>query len=208
MPAAVSEDAAFFRLRAASPAAIFAEWFSAAAAAVPQPEAATLATAAADGKPQARTVLVKEFRGGKFVFFTNSESRKGEALRENPRAALLFYWAPLGRQANIEGEVAPISRRRTAAYFATRSLQSQIGAWASAQSRPVESPAVFAAKVRDTERRFAANPPSSPPPYWNGYALSPLRMEFWQEGAHRIHRRLAFSRAAAGKKWRAEFLQP
>ncbi|MGI9296884.1 MAG: pyridoxamine 5'-phosphate oxidase [Gammaproteobacteria bacterium] len=175
---------------------------------MPQPEAATLATVAADGRPQARTVLVKSFAGGKFVFFTNRESRKGEALRENPRAALLFYWPPLGRQANIEGDVAPISRRRTAAYFASRPPQSQISAWASAQSRPVESPAAFAAQVQNTKRRFAGRPPSSPPPYWSGYALSPLRMEFWQEGEHRLHHRLEFSREAPGRKWRAAFLQP
>lgn len=213
MPAAALDDSAFARLRAASPAAIFAEWFAAAAAAVPQPEAATLATADADGMPQARTVLVKSFAGGKFVFFTNSESRKGEALRGNPRAALLFYWPPLGRQASAEGVVKQISRKLTKAYFITRPPQSRIGAWASAQSRPIESPAAFDDKVRAAEKECgetssAVAKMDSPPPHWNGYALTPLRMEFWLEGEHRLHRRLAFSRAAPGQKWRAAFLQP
>lgn len=206
MPAA-TDAADFARLCASSPAAIFADWFAAAAAAMPHPEAATLATADADGRPQARTVLVKSFAAGKFVFFTCDESRKGKALRENPRAALLFYWPPLRRQTSIEGDVSPISRRRTAAYFASRPLRSRIGAWASAQSRPVESPAAFAAQVRRAEEQFADTSPP-PPPHWNGYALSPLRIEFWLEGEHRLHRRLEFSRAAPGQKWRARFLQP
>ena len=201
------DDAAFARLHSAPPAAIFAEWYAAAAAVVAQPEAAALSTAAADGQPQARIVLVKSFAAGKFVFFTGEKSRKGAALRVNPRAALLFYWAPLGRQANIEGEVAPLSRRRAAAYFATRSRQSQIGAWASAQSQPIESPAAFAAQVRRTARQYAGRTPPLPP-HWTGYALSPLRMEFWQEGEHRLHRRLVFSRAAPGRKWKSAFLQP
>ena len=187
--------------------AIFAEWFAAAAAVVPQPEAAILATATAAGQPQARAVLVKDFAAGQFVFFTNADSRKGESLRENPRAALLFYWPPLGKQANVEGEVSVLSRRRTAAYFASRPRGSQIGAWASAQSRPLKSFAVLQEQVRKAEEQFAGREPSLPP-HWSGYSLSPRRMEFWMEGENRLHRRLVFSRAAPKQKWRAEFLQP
>lgn len=204
--AKIWNDDALRRLRAASPAALFAEWFADAAAVMPEPEAAALATVAADGTPQARTVLVKSFSAGRFVFFTNSESRKGESLRQNPRAAILFYWRELGRQVKIEGATAMISRRRTAAYFASRPLQSRLGALASAQSRPIESFSAFAEKVRAAEDKYDENTP--PPPHWNGYALTPLRMEFWRAGDYRWHQRLAFSRAAPGHKWRAAVLQP
>lgn len=200
--------AEFAGLRARPPGEVFLEWFAAAEnAGIAQPEAMALATVGAGGAPQIRTVLLKSFTGGEFVFFTNRESRKGEALRANPRAALLFYWPALGRQIKIEGGAGELSRAKTAEYFATRPRQSQIGAWASAQSRPVESPAVFAEKVRAAEKQFAGQTPPLPPA-WSGYALTPLRMEFWREGEFRLHRRLAFWRDSPADKWQSAFLQP
>ncbi len=201
-------DAEFVKNRARPPDAVFSEWFAAAEnAKIPQPEAMTLATAGADGAPQARTVLLKSFSGGEFVFFTNRESRKGESLRANPRAALLFFWQPLGRQIKIEGGVSELPRAQTAEYFAARPRQSQIGAWASAQSRPIESPAAFAKKVREAEQKFAGNLPPLPPA-WSGFKLIPLRMEFWREGEFRLHRRLLFWRDSPAEKWQSAFLQP
>lgn len=201
------EDAEFATLRARAPEEIFAEWFAAAQqSGVSQPEAMTLATAA-NGAPQARTVLLKDFSGGEFVFFTNRESRKGLALRANPRAALLFFWQSLGRQIKIEGNAAELSRAQTEAYFRTRPRQSQIGAWTSHQSRPVESPAAFTQKIVAAQQQFSQTPPPLPPA-WSGYKITPLRMEFWREGEFRLHRRLAFWRAAPEETWQSAFLQP
>lgn len=198
------EDADFARLQEAAPMTVFQEWFAQAAGAVAQPEAAVLATSAA-GQPQARVVLVKEFAAGEFVFFSNLGSRKARAIIGNPRAALLFVWP--GRQANVEGTVTAISRARTAAYFATRPRESKIGAWASEQSRPVKSPAAFTESVGRMTQKFADQDPPLPP-HWGGYALSPLRIEFWSEGTNRLHRRLVFSRKSVQEEWRSEFLQP
>ena len=207
-PPLPSESDDFARLRAQSPMSVFAEWYADAEnTGAPHPEAMTLATVSANGRPQARTVLLKEFTDETFVFFTNRESRKGLALAANPRAALLFYWPLLARQVKIEGDTAEISRTHSARYFASRPRQSRIGAWASAQSRPVESPSAFAEKAREIERKFADEEPSLPP-HWGGYRLTPLRIEFWREGEHRMHLRLAFERATATDEWQSEFLQP
>ncbi|MGU9951895.1 MAG: pyridoxamine 5'-phosphate oxidase [Gammaproteobacteria bacterium WSBS_2016_MAG_OTU1] len=201
-----ADEAAFIALRTRPPLAIFSEWFAAAAAAMPQPEAMTLATVDENNCPQARTVLLKKFGEEGFVFFTNRQSRKGRALRQTPQAALLLYWPVLGRQVLIEGETTELSREQTAEYFATRPRQSQIGAWASEQSQEIESPAAFSEKVRKTEEQFASQELSLPP-HWSGFCLLPRRLEFWQEGEFRLHRRLVFSRTPSAP-WQSAFLQP
>lgn len=195
-------------LRHRPPLAIFGEWLAAAAhAGLPYPEAMTLATADAGGMPQARTVLLKEASESGMVFFTNRDSRKGQALRTNGKAALLFYWQPLGRQVLVEGTVTELPRPAVAEYFSSRPRQSQIGAWASAQSQAVESPAVFAEQVRAMEVLYAGQKPPLPP-HWSGFCVSPQRLEFWQEGEFRLHQRLVFWRNAPADNWQSAFLQP
>lgn len=202
------DDEAFVRLASRQPMEIFAEWFAAAGAAgIGEPEAMTLATAGADGAPQARTVLLKGFSEEGFVFFTHRGSRKGRCLSENPRAALLFYWEALQRQASAEGPVSALDDERTAAYFNSRPLRSRIGAWASRQSQPVESPAAFAEQMRQAEAKFAGQDPPLPP-HWGGFVLSPRRMEFWNAGEFRLHRRLEFRRESEEGAWTRAFLQP
>ena len=188
------------------PLELFAQWFGEARRAEKiNPEAMTLATVAADGTPQARTVLLKEFSEAGFVFYTNCESRKGTALRQTPRAALLFYWRELGRQISMEGAVQQMSAEETRPYFESRPRDSRIGALASAQSRPLAALADFRAAVAAAEAQHTGQEPPLPP-YWRGFRLSPQRFEFWQEGEFRLHRRIAFLPAGAG--WRGELLQP
>ena len=202
------EDAAFEALAVRDPADIFAEWFAAARESErPNPEAAALATLGENGFPQVRTVLMKRFGADGFVFFTNAESRKGRALAARPRAALLFYWRELGRQASAEGAVEKIPRAETEGYFQTRPRGSRVGAWASSQSRPVARLADLHSAVAECERRFAGTDDIPPPPHWSGFRLSPTRMEFWREGPHRVHRRMEFTRDPGGP-WRARLLQP
>ena len=202
-------DVYFEGLRNRSPLSVFAEWFAAAAQCEEQANAMTLATVDANGMPQARTVLLKTFVGGaqRFVFFTNRDSRKGRALRVNAQAALLFYWPKLSRQVLAEGDVEELPRAEVADYFSSRPRDSRIGAWASAQSQPMESAAAFRAQVAMMEAKFAgAEPPL--PPYWAGFALTPRRLEFWREGAHRLHRRLVFWRDDGDAPWHNALLQP
>lgn len=188
------------------PIDLFREWFTAAQrAGIYLPEAMTVATASADGAPSARMMLLKEVDPRGFVFFTNYESRKGEELAVNPRGALVFHWAVLQRQVRVEGLVARLPTDESEAYFRTRPRGSQLGAWASSQSRPVTGRAELDARLREHERRFAgADVPL--PPFWGGYRLTPERIEFWQGRANRLHDRLRFERAGAA--WRAERLYP
>ena len=204
---APADDREFERLIHRPPLEIFAEWFALARESeAVNPEAAALATADQDGQPQARIVLMKQFSAGGFVFFTNNQSRKALALAQNPRAALLFYWRALGRQASLEGPVAEIPRAQTEAYFKTRPRDSQIGAWASQQSRPLRAAADLQSAIAAREKEFAGKAPP-PPPHWSGFCLRPERIEFWREGAFRLHRRAAFSRDEGGQ-WRGQLLQP
>ena len=202
------DDREFERLVRRQPLAVFAEWFALARESeAVNPEAAALATADAAGRPQVRTVLLKQFSAEDgFVFFTNNQSRKAQAIAANPRAAMLFYWRALGRQASLEGPVAEIPRAQTEAYFRTRPRDSQIGAWASRQSRPLRAVADLRDAVAAREKEFAGKTPPAPP-HWSGFRLRPARMEFWREGAFRLHRRVAFCADESGK-WRAELLQP
>lgn len=202
----MEKDDTFEKLRAAEPFALFADWYAAGAKAEAiNPDAVTLATVGADNMPQARTVLLKSHSSRGFVFYTNCESRKGCALQHAPRAAMLFYWRTLGRQFSAEGDVRRLSADETAPYYHSRPRQSRIGAWASAQSRPLKALADFHAAVAAKEKEFADGDPPLPP-HWRGYCLQPRRMEFWQEGAFRLHRRLEFLHTSDG--WRSQLLQP
>ncbi len=195
------------------PFSLFDGWFAEAEASEPNdPNAMTLATADADGMPSARTVLLKGHgsdigKAGGFVFYANSQRKKGHDLAENPRAALLFHWKSLRRQIRISGPVGPVSDETANAYFASRPRISQLGAWASDQSRPLESRAEFESRLADVEARFEGEDVPRPPHWW-GYCLTPLRFEFWQDRQYRLHERRIFERADAGSEWRTGMLYP
>ena len=182
----------------------FAAWFDEAGpAGVRAPEAMALATAATGGSPSVRMVLLKGFDERGFVFFTGYESRKGQELVENPRAALLFYWDPLGRQVRIEGPVERAPEEESDAYFRTRPRGAQISASVSPQSRVVESRAGLEALAAELEARGVELPR---PPAWGGFRLAPETYEFWQHRANRLHDRLRYRRADGG--WTIERLAP
>lgn len=184
----------------------FEEVFArAGAAGLREPTAATLATADARGRPSLRTVLLKGAGEDGFVFYTNARSRKGRELGENPRAALLFFWQTVFEQVHVEGPVAPVADAEADAYWATRSRESRLGAWASEQSAPLAARADLEARYREYEERFAgAGVPR--PPHWRGYRILPERIEFWRSGAHRLHERDCYERASGG--WRMVHLNP
>ena len=189
------------------PHALFDAWLVEARAVEPNdPEAMALATAGADGRPSVRMVLLKGHDPHGFVFYTNSESRKGGELAANPQAALLFHWKSLRRQIRVEGGIAPASPAEADAYFATRARDSQLGAWASEQSRTLESRATF-------EARFAAFAAEYEdkivprPPHWRGYRLVPDRIEFWSDRPHRLHERRLFMLGPDGT-WAESLLYP
>jgi pyridoxamine 5'-phosphate oxidase len=189
------------------PFALFEEWLAQARLSEPNdPEAMALASVGADGQPSVRMVLLKGHGPGGFVFYTNQLSRKGAELAANPRAALLFHWKSLRRQVRIEGAVEPVTEAEADAYFATRSRDSQLGAWASDQSRPLESRELFEERFRDVEARFAGGDVPRPP-HWSGYRVRPSRIEFWNDRAHRLHERRLFEPDGAGG-WRENLLYP
>ena len=182
----------------------FVRWFDAAVAArVPEPTAMTLATVA-DGQPSARIVLLKGVDAAGFVFFTNYDSRKGRELAAAPRAALLFFWPELERQVRIEGDVAKVSAPESDAYFASRPRASQIGAWASPQSRAIADRTVLERSYAEEEARYAEGVPR--PPHWGGYRLRPLTLEFWQGRPSRLHDRIVYRRE--GDTWHVQRLAP
>ena len=185
------------------PLALFHEWFEEArAAGVDVPEAMTLATADAEGRPSARMLLLKGADEHGFAFFTGYESRKGRELAANPRAALVFYWRPLGRQVRVEGSVRQLSTEESDAYWQTRPLRSRAAAAASRQSEPIESRAALEAEF---ERQLAVGEPPRPE-RWGGYVLEPEAIELWQHRDDRLHERVRFTRAREG--WRPELLSP
>jgi pyridoxamine 5'-phosphate oxidase len=188
------------------PIQLLGSWLDEArAAGIPQADAMTLATASADGAPSARIVLLRGLDDRGLVFYTNSESRKGRELLANPRAALVLHWEPLGRQVRVEGSVERIDDEESDAYFASRPLPSQLGAWASDQSRPIESREALMQRYAETAERFGDGPIPRPP-HWYGFRVVPEAIEFWEHGAHRLHDRTRYARA--GASWIAERLAP
>jgi len=192
---------------APEPIAQFQAWLAAAVAADPlDPTAMTLATADGEGRPSARVVLLKACDERGFVFFTSYASRKAQELDANPRAALVFYWPAFDRQVRIEGRVEKITRAETAAYFATRPLDSQLGAWASRQSEPVAGREPLDRAFAAAAERFAGGEVPAPD-FWGGYRLRPSRVEFWQGRESRLHDRLVYQQREDGG-WAVERLQP
>lgn len=165
----------------------------------------TLATAATDGRPCTRIVLMKSFDERGFVFYTNYNSRKGNELAGNPRACLLFYWSPLWRQVRIEGPVEKVTEAESEEYFDSRPVGSKIGAWASEQSHPVESRTALEKRFGEFDQKFGGDVPR--PPHWGGYRVKPEVIEFWQGQENRMHDRLRYSRRADGN-WLIERLAP
>jgi pyridoxamine 5'-phosphate oxidase len=173
-----------------------------------EPTAMALATADGTGRPSVRIVLLKGFDRHGFVFFTNLESRKADHLAENPRAALCFHWQPLEVQVRVEGLVSPVSDAEADQYFATRPHGSQIGAWASRQSRPLAAREELEERILETEARFAGIEVPRPP-FWSGYRVSPERIEFWTGRPSRLHdREVYYADAEAEGGWRMERLYP
>lgn len=190
----------------ADPIELFQAWFQAASeAGILLPEAVALATAAVDGTPSARMVLLKHVDERGFVFFTNYGSRKSRELVENPRAALCFHWAVLQRQVRVNGTVTRASDEESDAYFLSRGRGSRIGAWASRQSERLSTRAELEVRVREVEKRFAGGEVPRPE-FWGGYRIEPQVIEFWQGRADRLHDRLVFRRTEGG--WATERLYP
>lgn len=191
---------------AADPFALFDQWFAEARESESnEPEAMAVATAGADGQPSVRMVLLKAHDPAGFVFYTHEQSAKGQDLAENPRAALLFHWKSLCRQIRIEGGIERVSDAEADAYFATRSRDAQIGAWASDQSRPLDSRSTFEQRFEEAKRRFEGQAVPRPKG-WVGYRVIPDRIEFWTAREHRLHERRLFTRQ--DDRWSEGLLYP
>lgn len=190
------------------PIGLFQLWLEEAAAAeINDPEAMTLCTVDQAGLPDARMVLCKGADARGIVFYTNAESAKGRELAARPKAAALFHWKSLRRQVRFRGDVTEVTDAEADTYFASRQRGSRIGAWASAQSRPLESRAALEAAVDAYEQRFGEGEIPRPE-YWRGYRIAPVEIEFWRDGAFRLHDRIRFKRATLESPWRKERLYP
>lgn len=189
-----------------TPFALFDSWFAEARTSEPNDaNAMALATSTPDGRPSLRMVLLKGHGPDGFVFYTNLDSRKGGELAGNAHVALLFHWKSLRRQIRIEGAVTPVDDATADAYFATRSRDSQLGAWASDQSRPLGSRETFEARFAEMQARFDGQDVPRPP-RWSGWRVTPARMEFWQDREHRLHERNLYVRD--GESWTKGLLYP
>lgn len=190
------------------PFELFQVWLAEAEKSEPcDPEAMALATADSDGLPNVRMILLKGADERGFVFYTNCGNAKGGELAANAKAALLFYWKSLGRQIRVRGLIEPATDAEADAYFATRHPQSRIGAWASEQSRPLESRAALEEAVVRYADQFDGREITRPD-YWRGYRVRPVEIEFWQNGDYRLHDRIVFRRAAPDEAWTKTRLNP
>jgi pyridoxamine 5'-phosphate oxidase len=193
---------------ATDPFVVFKLWLEEASATeINDPEAMTIATVDGDGLPDARMVLCKGVDARGIVFYTNIESAKGSELRGQPRAAALFHWKSLRRQARFRGPIAQVTAAESDAYFASRPRGSQIGAWASQQSRPLAARGDLEAAVESYEQRYA-NADVPRPDYWRGYRLGPIEIEFWRDRPSRLHERIRFTRSGPESAWDKRLLYP
>jgi pyridoxamine 5'-phosphate oxidase len=191
---------------ATDPFTLFNDWFAEARASEPNdPEAVALATADAESRPSVRMVLLKGHGPDGFIFYTNEHSAKAEQLAANPRASLLFHWKSLRRQVRIGGPVERVSDSEADAYFASRARDSQLGAWASDQSRPLDSRATFERRFEEVKDRYEGNDVPRPP-HWGGYRVVPKTIEFWTDRPHRLHERRLF--VLDGERWTEGLLYP
>ena len=191
----------------ANPFTQFQQWFDQALAAqLLEPNAMTVATATADGKPKARMVLLKDFDERGFVFYTNYNSQKGQELAENPQASLVFWWAELERQVRISGRVEKVSEKESDKYFNSRPLSSRLGAWASNQSEVIENREVLTRQLQELQTKYH-NQDIKRPPHWGGLRVIPTEIEFWQGRPSRLHDRLRYTRLDDGT-WKIERLSP
>jgi len=190
------------------PFALFGEWLKEAVAREPNDgNAMALSTVDADGMPDVRMVLLKDFDTNGFVFYTNTTSAKGKQLMQSRKAALLFHWKSLRRQVRIRGEVSVVSDAEADAYFQSRARQSQIGAWASDQSQPLPDRFALEKRVAEYGLKFGLGKIERPP-HWTGFRVAPLQIEFWRDRAFRLHDRVQFSRAAVSDGWSRAKLYP
>jgi pyridoxamine 5'-phosphate oxidase len=170
------------------------------------PNAVALSTVDADGLPNVRMVLLKEISEDGFIFYTNYNSAKGRELTANPKAAMVLHWKSLRRQIRIRGMVIREEGTRADEYYASRSLKSRLGAWASEQSQPLDSRGTLMAKVAKITAQKGPNPPR--PPFWGGFKIAPVEIEFWADGAFRLHDRFVWRRTRVGESWKIQRLNP